>query len=55
VIEAQDGIDRFSEPVQQSYRKFAQILAEKGEVDFYSLTNVLDALGLQLAVTVKSA
>ncbi|MTJ07527.1 MULTISPECIES: DNA-binding protein [unclassified Anabaena] len=55
VIEAQGGIDRFSETVQQSYNKFAQILAEKGEIEFYALTNVLNALGLQLAVTVKSA
>jgi DNA-binding phage protein len=38
VIEAQGGIDNFSVAVQQSYDKFAQILAEKGEIEFYSLT-----------------
>ncbi len=55
VIEAQGGIDNFSVAVQQSYDKFSQILAEKGEIEFYSLSTLLDALGLQLAVTVKSA
>jgi DNA-binding phage protein len=55
VIEAQGGIDNFSVGVQQSYDKFTQILSEKGEIEFYCLSTLLDALGLQLGVTVKSA
>lgn len=55
VIEAQGGIDKFSVAVQQSYNKLTQILSEKGEIDFYSLSTLLDALGLQLGVTVKLA
>jgi len=30
------------------------MLEEKGEIEFYCLSALLDALGLQLAVTVKS-
>ena len=51
VIEAQGEIDKLSVPVQQCYQK----LSEKGEIEFYCLSTLLDALGLQLAVTVKSA
>ncbi|TAF11040.1 MAG: hypothetical protein EAZ77_01910 [Nostocales cyanobacterium] len=55
VIEAQGGIDKLSKPVQQSYENLAQKLSEQGEIEFYCLTTLLDALGLQLAVTIKSA
>lgn len=54
VIEAQGGIDRLSVPVQQCYQKLTQMLSEKGEIEFYCLSTLLDALGLQLAVSVKS-
>lgn len=54
VIEAQGGIDQLSERVKQCYEKFDQMLEEKGEIEFYCLSALLDALGLQLAVTVKS-
>lgn len=54
VIEAQDGINRLSAQVKQCYVKLEQTLEEKGETDFYSLSTLLEALGLQLAVTVKS-
>lgn len=53
VIEAQDGINQ-SERIKQSYAKLEQILEEKGEIEFYCLSALLDELGLQLAVTVKS-
>ena len=55
VIEAQGGIEKLSSEVKLSYEKFNQILIEKEEVEFYSLYTLLYALGLQLAVTVKSA
>ncbi|MBD2449079.1 hypothetical protein H6G76_18345 [Nostoc sp. FACHB-152] len=54
VIEAQGGINQFSEPVQQLSHQLEQILLEKGEIEFYNLNSLLDVLGLQLAVTVKS-
>ncbi|WP_353931961.1 hypothetical protein WJM97_05105 [Okeanomitos corallinicola TIOX110] len=44
VIEAQGGVENL-----------AQKLSEQGEIEFYGLTTLLDALGLQLGVTVKSA
>ncbi|WP_413176040.1 DNA-binding protein [Anabaena azotica] len=55
VIEAQGGMGKLSVPVQQCYEKLAQKLSEQGEIEFYCLTTLLDALGLQLAVTIKSA
>jgi DNA-binding phage protein len=55
VIEAQGGIEKFSEPVQQYYEQLNQKLLERGEIEFYSLMALLDALGLHLAITVKSA
>ena len=54
IIEAQGGVDKLLERVKQCYEKLVQMLEEKGEVDFYCLSALLDALGLQLAVTVKS-
>ena len=54
VIEAQDRVDQLSEQVKQYYQKLDQMLEEKGEIEFYCLSALLDALGLQLAVTVKS-
>jgi DNA-binding phage protein len=54
VIEAQGGVDELSEQVKQSYDKLDQMLEENGEIEFYCLSALLDALGLQLAVTVKS-
>ena len=54
VIAAQGGVDKLSEQVKQSYNKLDQMLEEKGEIEFYCLSALLDALGLQLAVTVKS-
>lgn len=53
IIEAQGEINQ-SERVKQSYKKLKQILEEKGEIEFYCLSTLLDDLGLQLAVTVKS-
>jgi DNA-binding phage protein len=53
VIEAQGAINQ-SEQVKQLYEKLKQILEEKGEIEFYCLSKLLDELGLQLAVTVKS-
>ncbi|MGB5962828.1 MAG: transcriptional regulator [Coleofasciculaceae cyanobacterium] len=53
IIEAQGEINQ-SERVKQSYEKLKQILEEKGEIEFYCLSTLLDDLGLQLAVTVKS-
>jgi DNA-binding phage protein len=54
VIAAQGGVDKLSEQVKQSYNKLDQMLEEKGEIEISSLSALLDALGLQLAVTVKS-
>ena len=54
VIAAQGGVEKLSEQVKQSYNKLDQMLEEKGEIEFYCLSALLDALGLQLAVTVKS-
>ncbi len=54
VVEAQGGVDKLSEQVKQSYFKLDRMLGEKGEIEFYCLSTLLDALGLQLAVTVKS-
>jgi DNA-binding phage protein len=53
VIEVQGGIDQLSAQVKQLYHQLDQMLSEKGEIEFYSLNSLLDALGLQLAVTVK--
>lgn len=53
VIEAYGGIDKLSTQVQQVYQQLELILLEKGEIEFYSLNSLLDALGLRLAVTVK--
>ncbi|WP_341530443.1 hypothetical protein WKK05_14850 [Nostoc sp. UHCC 0302] len=55
VIEAQGGIEQLSAQVKQRYEKLDQMLLEKGEIEFYCLSSLLDVLGLQLAVTVKSA
>jgi DNA-binding phage protein len=54
VIEAQGGIDRLSLQVKQCYEKLDQNFFETEEIDFYSLMTLLNALGLQLSVTVKS-
>ena len=54
VIEARGGVALLSEQVKQSYDKLDQMLEENGEIEFYCLSALLDALGLQLAVTVKS-
>jgi DNA-binding phage protein len=54
VIEAQGGIDKLSTQIKQCYEKLDQMLSEKGEIEFYCLSALLDALGLQLAVTAKS-
>ncbi len=54
VIEAQGGIAQFPAQVKQSYEQLDLILSEQGEIEFYCLRKLLDALGLQLAVTVKS-
>jgi DNA-binding phage protein len=53
VIEAQGGIDRLSLQAQQCYQQIDRMLAEAG-IEFYSLTTLLDTLGLQFSVTVKS-
>ena len=52
VIEARGGVALLSEQVKQSYDKL-DMLEENGEIEFYCLSALLDALGLQLAVTVK--
>jgi DNA-binding phage protein len=54
VIEAQGGIEQLSLQIRQYYHKLDQMLLEKGEVEFYCINALLDALGLQLAVIVKS-
>ncbi len=54
VIEAQGGVDKLSASVKQFHDKLEQMLLEKEEIEFYCLSALLDALGLQLAVTVKS-
>ncbi|WP_414566107.1 MULTISPECIES: DNA-binding protein [unclassified Anabaena] len=53
VIEAQGRINQSSAQVKELYNKLDQMLLEKGEIEFYSLNSLLDALGLHLAVTVK--
>ena len=53
VIEAHGGIDRLSAQVKELYNKLDQMLSDKGEIEFYSLNYLLDALGLHLAVIVK--
>ena len=53
VIEAHGGIDQLSAQVKELYNKLDKILLDKGEIEFYSLNSLLDALGLHLAVTVK--
>ncbi|MBH8563936.1 hypothetical protein I8748_17390 [Nostoc sp. CENA67] len=54
IIEAQGGIDKFSDQIQQCYEKLDQMLLEKGKIEFFYLSTLLDALGLQLTVKVKS-
>ncbi|MBD2564001.1 hypothetical protein H6G95_26025 [Nostoc linckia FACHB-391] len=54
VIEAHGGIDQLSAPVKELYNKLDQMLSEKGEIEFYNLNSLLNALGLHLAVKVKS-
>lgn len=55
VIEAQGGVDKLSVSTKQCYENLAQKLSEQGEIEFYGLITLLDALGLRLAVSVKSA
>ncbi|NET02838.1 MAG: hypothetical protein F6K61_20265 [Sphaerospermopsis sp. SIO1G1] len=55
VIESQGGIDQLSVSTKECYNHLAQKLSEQGEVEIYSLTTLLDALELQLEITVKSA
>ncbi|MEA5504717.1 hypothetical protein VB735_16675 [Halotia wernerae UHCC 0503] len=55
LIEAQGGFDRFYSSVQECYEKLDQMLLEKGKIEFYYLSTLLDVLGLQFAVKVKSA
>ncbi|MDZ8239898.1 MAG: hypothetical protein RMZ69_22565 [Nostoc sp. ChiQUE01a] len=54
VIEAQGGIDRFPAQIKQYHEQFYLMLSEQGKIEFSCLSKLLDALGLQLAVTVKS-
>ncbi len=54
VIEAQGGIDQLSLQAKQCYEKLDQMLSEAAEIEFHSLISILNALGLQLSVTVKS-
>jgi DNA-binding phage protein len=53
IIEAQGGMNQFSSDIQQCYQTLDQKLSEKGEIEFFYLNNLLNALGLQLAVRVK--
>ncbi|MBE9005486.1 hypothetical protein IQ259_10615 [Fortiea sp. LEGE XX443] len=53
VIESHGGVEQLSRQVKKLYNKLDQMLSEKGEIEFYSLNSLLDALGLHLAVTVK--
>ncbi|TBR57381.1 hypothetical protein B4U84_15315 [Westiellopsis prolifica IICB1] len=53
VIEAHGGTNQLSTQVKELYNKLDQILSDKGEIEFYCLNSLLDALGLHLAVTVK--
>ncbi|AFY35781.1 hypothetical protein Cal7507_5446 [Calothrix sp. PCC 7507] len=54
VIEAQGGMEQLPEQVKQCYEQLDLMLSQQGEVEFSCLSQLLDALGLQLAVTVKS-
>ncbi len=54
VIESHGGVDQLSTQIKELYNKLDQMLLDKGEIEFYSLHSLLDALGLHLAVTVKS-
>ncbi|WP_138500354.1 DNA-binding protein [Nostoc sp. PA-18-2419] len=54
VIKAQGGFERFPVLVKQCH-KLDLMLSEQGKIEFYSLSKLLDTLGLQLAVAVKSA
>ncbi|MBU7585333.1 MAG: hypothetical protein KAF91_21000 [Nostoc sp. TH1S01] len=53
VIESHGEVDQLSTQVQELYNKLDKMLSDKGEIEFYSLNSLLDALGLHLAVTVK--
>ncbi|MBD2249731.1 DNA-binding protein [Nostoc parmelioides] len=53
VIESHGGMDQLSTRVKELYNKLDRMLSDKGEIEFYSLNSLLDALGLHLAVTVK--
>lgn len=55
IIETQGGIDKFSDQIQQCYEKLDHMLLEKCNIEFSYLSTLLDALGLQFAVKVKSA
>ncbi|MDJ0677531.1 MAG: hypothetical protein QNJ36_19470 [Calothrix sp. MO_167.B42] len=54
VIEAQGGIEKLSAEIQELYYKFDHVLLQQGKFEFSPLSTLLDSLGLQLAVTVKS-
>jgi DNA-binding phage protein len=56
IIEAQGGIDQLSRQSkgERLSTLLEQLITEKGEIEFYCLSSLLDALGLQLAVTVKT-
>jgi DNA-binding phage protein len=54
IIEAQGGIKKLSTEVQKSCYQLEKILVEQGKIEFYGLSTLLDNLGLQLAIRVKS-
>jgi DNA-binding phage protein len=53
VIEAKGGLEYLPSSIQEHYGKIDQLLSKKGEIEFLSLTAILDALGLQILVMVK--
>jgi DNA-binding phage protein len=54
VVEARGGIIQLSELAQLHYEKLKNLLSKTGGEEVYLLVALLDALGFQLNVTVKS-
>lgn len=53
VVDARLQMNDLSDIAKQHYAKLDQILSDTGGTEIYTLVSLLDALGLQLTVTVK--
>lgn len=55
VAEARGSLDKLAETIHLNHKHLSRSLAENGNSEFSSLAALLDALGMQLTVSLKSA